>query len=113
MFNKTDISEAILILNVWRKFKLSELAETMHQKGDDAVFIELLNKIRTDTTKDSISETLKPRLTQQIYNPYSYHALYIFPENNPANRKNAFILMFFPDRLLSAPPKKKFLKTAA
>lgn len=64
MFNEPDKFEGLLMLDMWRKFKLAELTEIMHQK-DDAKFIKLLNKKRIGSFNDSIDNNLKPQFTQQ------------------------------------------------
>ena len=57
MFNETETSEGFLMLDLWHKFKLAELTETMHQKGD-TMFTELLNKIRVGVVDVSVDYIL-------------------------------------------------------
>ena len=53
MFNETDTSEGLSVLDLWHKFKLAEITEIMRQKGD-TIFIELLNKRRVGAVDVSV-----------------------------------------------------------
>ena len=85
------------MLDLWHKFKLTELTEIMRQKGN-TMFIELLNKTRAGAANVSVDYILKSRFVQQSERQYSYHLLHIFAENDPANRYNECILSALPDR---------------
>ena len=60
-FDETEISEEILMLYLWHKFKLAEITQIVRQKGD-TVFIELLNKITVRAADISVDYILKSRI---------------------------------------------------
>ena len=109
MFNETETSEGFLMLDLWHKFKLAELTEIIHQKGD-TMFIELLYKIRVGAVDVSVDFSLKSQFLQQSERQHPYHALHIFAENDPANRCNEIMLSALPDRSISIPGKDKIPK---
>ena len=74
------------------------------------MFLELLDKIRVGTVDVSIDYILKSRFVQQSEKQYSYNALHIFAENDPANRYNESMLSALPDRLISIPAKDQIPK---
>ena len=61
MFDETEISEEILMLYLWHKFKLAEITQIVRQK-DDTVFIELLNKITVRAADIPVDYILKSRI---------------------------------------------------
>ena len=61
MFDETEISEEILMLYLWLKFKLAEITQIMRQKGN-TVFIELLNKITVGAADISVDYILKSQI---------------------------------------------------
>ena len=66
-------------------FKLAELTEVMHQKGDDT-FIDLLNNVRTANDQDE--KLLKSRFVQKNEVDYPTNILQIFAENNLAEHSS-------------------------
>ena len=65
MFNETDTTEGFLMLDLWYKFKLAELTEIMHQKGDTMFVHKLGNKIRVSAVDVSVDHILKSQFVQQ------------------------------------------------
>ena len=79
------------LIHFRRMFKLAELSEVMHQKGDDK-FIDLLNNVRTASISDHDEKILKSRFIQNNGVDYPTDVLHIFAKNRPADQHNSVML---------------------
>ena len=78
------------LVHLWKMFKLAELTEDMHPKGDDT-FIDLLNNVRTASINDHDENLLKsPGLYRIMI--LIIQLLHIFSENRQADQHNSAML---------------------
>ena len=89
--------------DLWRKFRLAELDQVMHQ--DDEMFINLLNKIRIRQTDQYIEHVIKIKIHWQRWYKLSWECFYIFVEKAPIKRHNNNRLILIPGKLITIPAK--------
>ena len=80
--SSTRSIKSLLILDLWRKFKMAELTEVMRQR-ENYQFINILNKIREGEIDEDVELTLKSRFFIKEEPLYPESAVHIFVENKP------------------------------
>ena len=78
--SSTRSIKILLILDLWRKFKMAELTEVM-RKRENYEFINILNKIREGEIDEDVELTLKSRFFSKEEPLYPESAVHIFAEN--------------------------------
>ena len=53
-FNETETMEGFVSMDLWKKFRLAELGQVMHQDHD--MFVNLLNKIQLDEIDQNVEQ---------------------------------------------------------
>ena len=79
--------QGVVSVNLWRNFKLAELAEVLCQK-DNVDFIHWLNKVLVGNIDNNVENIPKTRFISKNNPLYPTKALQIFAENRPARFPN-------------------------
>ena len=91
VFDHPDDSYAKLQDPLWYQFKLAELTQIMRQK-DDAVFAQLLNRVRTATcSKDDIALLRSREISPDMKN-YPIDTLHVYSTHKLVNEHNSKML---------------------
>ena len=85
VYSSTASIKGLLTLDLWHKFKMTELTEVIRQR-DGYQFINILNKIREGQIDEGVELTLKSRFFNKL--SYLKNAAHIFDENKPVERHN-------------------------
>ena len=89
--SNSDEPESYVADELWKMFRLVELTEVMHQKGDTS-FIDLLNQIQVGHIDESSEMIVQSRFIDSEDSKYPQQALHIFAENAPALTHNDSML---------------------
>ena len=76
-----------LIDPLWQKFQVILLTKN-HRQGEDFVYAEILNRIRTGAHTEEDCDILKNRVRKETSPDLPYEALYIICTNDGVNRVN-------------------------
>ena len=85
VYSSTASIKGLLNLDLWHKFKMTELTEVIRQR-DGYQFINILNKIREGQIDEGVELTLKSRFFNKL--SYPKNAAHIFDENKPVEQHN-------------------------
>ena len=89
-FSDKDRMKHLLGLQLWHLFKYAELTEVVRQ--NDQLFIDLLNKVRVGNIDDDVENLLKTRFLRTSDENYPKDALHMYPDNEPAMKRNEAVL---------------------